>query len=165
MIYTGVDPGKQGAIASISQSGEVLKISRFQNAETEGRITLIVLDHFADLAEGPHSAVIERVGAMPRQGLSSTFTFGRVYGEAWGGLQAALDGKVRIHAVTPSAWQRDLVLPKRSFTDNHKRTLRELAENRFGRKFIMAEADAVWLAEWARTKGPWGVGMCAEVPR
>jgi len=165
MIYTGVDPGKQGAIASITRDGEVLAITKFSDADTEGRIALLVCDHFAALPEGVHSAVIERVGAMPRQGLSSTFTFGRVYGEAWAGLILSLGGAVRLQAVTPAAWQRDLVLPKRSFTDNHKRTLRELAENRFGRKFTLAQADAIWLAEWARTKGNWAVGLCVEVPR
>jgi len=165
MIYTGVDPGKNGAIASITIAGEVLRITRFADAETEGRIALLVADHFAELPEDTHSAVIERVGAMPKQGVVSTFTFGRVYGEAWSGLLLSLGGKVRVQSVPPSTWQRDLVLPKRSFTENHKRTLRELAENRFGRKFILAEADAVWLAEWARTKGNWAPGMCAEVPR
>ena len=162
MTYTGVDPGKQGAIASITATGEVLRITRFSNAETEGRIALLVCDHFAALPEDTHSAVIERVGAMPRQGLSSTFVFGRVYGEAWAGLILSLEGRVRLQAVTPSQWQRDLLLPKRADNDNHKRTLRELAENRFGRKFVLAEADAVWLAEWARMKGNWAVGLSAE---
>ena len=31
-IYSGVDPGKNGAIASIDQDGAVLKISRFKHA-------------------------------------------------------------------------------------------------------------------------------------
>lgn len=163
MIYTGVDPGKQGAIASITRDGEVLRITRFSDAETEGRIALLVCDHFAALPEDTHSAVIERVGAMPRQGLSSTFTFGRVYGEAWAGLILSLDGRVRLQAVTPSAWQRDLGLPKRADSENHKRTLRELAENRFGRKFTLAEADAIWLAEWARSFGSWARAL--EVTR
>jgi hypothetical protein len=165
VIYTGVDPGKNGAIASITREGEVLRITRFADAETEGRIALLVSDHFAELPDETHSAVIERVGAMPRQGVVSTFTFGRVYGEAWSGLLLSAEGKVRVQSVAPSIWQRDLNLPKRSFTDNHKRTLRELAEARFGRKFILAEADAVWLAEWARTRGNWSPGMCGEVPR
>ena len=155
MIYTGVDPGKNGAVASISATGEVLKVSRFSEVETEGRIALVIADHVAALSEDTHSAVIERVGAMPRQGVASTFVFGRVYGEAWAGLLLAEGGRVRVQSVTPSAWQRDLGLPKRADSENHKRTLRELAENRFGRKFTLAEADAVWLAEWARSFGSW----------
>jgi hypothetical protein len=162
IIYTGVDPGKNGAIASIDQDGAVLKISRFKDADTEGRIALVIADHFAELDDGVHAATIERVGAMPKQGLSSTFTFGRVYGEAWAGLLLSKGGGVRVHAVTPSMWQRDMYLPKRDCVTNHKRTLKEEAEKRFGRKFILAEADAVWLAEWSRMKGPWSRGMRAE---
>ena len=165
MIYTGVDPGKMGAIASITSTGEVLRITRFAAAETEGRIALLISDHFAELPEGTHSAVLERVHAMPGQGVSSTFTFGRTYGEAWAGLLLSLGGAIRVQTVLPAIWQRELVLPKKHFTENHKRTLRDLAENRFGRKFTIAEADAVWLAEWCRTKGNWAPGNCAEVPR
>ena len=151
-FYSGVDPGKNGAIATIDQDGTVLKISRFIHA-----------DHFAALeAEGIHTAIIEKVGAMPRQGVSSMFTFGRVYGEAWAGLLLSREGTIRVNSVTPSMWQRDLMLPKRDCVTNHKRTIKEEAERRFGRKFLLAEADAVWLAEWGRQRGPWSRGMRAE---
>lgn len=165
MIYTGVDPGKNGAIASITAAGEVLRVTRFSDVSTEGRIALVVSDHFAELPHDTHSASLERVGAMPRQGLSSTFVFGRVYGEAWAGLLFALGGTVRIDSVTPTQWQRDLGLPKRSDSPNHKRTLRELAENHFGRKFTLADADAVWLAEWCRTHGDWAVTPNPKPPK
>ena len=157
MIYTGVDPGKSGSIASMTAEGIVLAVTRFQDAETEGRIALLVTEHFDALPDDHHMAVIERVGAMPKQGLSSTFTFGRVYGEAWAGLILARAGGVRIQAVTPAKWQRELGLPKRAEGSNHKRVLQQLAETRFGRRFVQCEADAVWLAEWARTKGYYNV--------
>lgn len=163
-IYSGVDPGKNGAIASIDEDGIVLKISRFIHADTEGRIALVIADHFAELDQtANHSAIIERVSAMPRQGVSSMFTFGRVYGEAWSGLLLANPSNpVRVSSVTPSMWQRDLLLPKRDCVTNHKRTLKEEAEKRFGRKFLLAEADAAWLAEWGRKKGPWSRGMRSD---
>ena len=158
-IFSGVDPGSNGAIATISAEGEVLGISRFSEAETHGRIALIVADHFAAMArlvgETDYSAAIERVGAMPRQGVASTFTFGRVYGEALGGL---LCSEVKVESVTPAAWQRDLGLPKRETPTAHKRALKELAEARWGRRFTLAECDAVWIAEWARIHGPWKLG-------
>ena len=163
MIYTGVDPGKNGAIVSLSATGEILKVSKFAEVQPEGRIALVIADHIAALALDTHSACIERVGAMPRQGASSTFTFGRVYGEAWAGLLLAEGGRVRVQSVTPTQWQRDFGLPKRADSENHKRTLRELAENRFGRKFTLAEADAVWLAEWSRVFGSWARAL--EVTR
>lgn len=162
-LFTGVDPGQNGAIATITGSGEVLSISRFSEAETHGRIALIVADHIAEVARfhPDISATLERVGAMPKQGVASMFTFGRVYGEAFGGL---LCSGVKVHQVTPATWQRDLGLPKRHEAAAHKRTLRELAEARFGRRFILAECDAVWLAEWTRLCGPWKRSMDEVAP-
>ena len=162
MIFVGVDPGKNGAVAAVDRSGSVIGISRFSEAETEGRIALIVLDFVAELdADEIKAATIERVGAMPRQGVSSMFTFGRVYGEAWAGLLAS---QCRTFAVTPSTWQRDLYLPKRDCVTNHKRALKQEAEARFGRQLLLAEADAVWLAEWGRLHGPWSAKVRGVQP-
>ena len=153
-LFTGVDPGQNGAIATITDGGEVLSVSRFSEAETHGRIALIVADHIAEVARihPDISATIERVGAMPKQGVASMFTFGRVYGEAFGGL---LCSGVKVHQATPATWQRDLGLPKRSETTAHKRAIKEAAEAHFARRFTLAECDAVWLAEWSRRHGPW----------
>lgn len=153
-LFTGVDPGQNGAIATITDGGEVLSVSRFSEAETHGRIALIVADHIAEVARihPDISATIERVGAMPKQGVASMFTFGRVYGEAFGGL---LCSGVKVHQATPATWQRDLNLPKRSEVTAHKRAIKEAAEAHFGRRFTLAECDAVWLAEWSRRHGPW----------
>lgn len=151
-IFTGVDPGKKGAIASVDADGTILKVSRFSDAETEGRIALIIADHIAELGQKQHVATIEKVGAMPKQGLSSTFTFGRVVGEAWAGL---LLSSARVHAITASRWQSDFAFPKREEYAAHKRMLKAQAETRWARKFVLDEVDAVWLAEWSRLKGPW----------
>ena len=162
MIFVGVDPGTNGAVAAVDGQGSVLGISRFVHAETEGRIALIILDFVAELdADEIKAATIERVGAMPRQGVVSMFTFGRVYGEAWAGLLAS---QCRTFAVTPSTWQRDLYLPKRDCVTNHKRALKQEAETRFGRKLLLAEADAVWLAEWGRLHGPWSAKVRGVQP-
>jgi crossover junction endodeoxyribonuclease RuvC len=155
ILYTGVDPGKKGAIATMNADGNILRISRFSAAETEGRIALIIADHISELGEPCHATAIEKVGAMPRQGLSSTFTFGRVCGEAWAGL--ILYG-AKVHAVTATRWQSDFGLPKREEYAAHKRMLKQTAETRWARKFVLDEVDAVWLAEWSRLRGPWSRG-------
>ena len=155
IVYTGVDPGKSGAIASVDADGTILKVSRFNQADTEGRIALIIGDHLAELGDDIHAATIERVGAMPKQGLSSTFTFGRVYGEAWAGL---ILSKARVSSVTPSTWQADMKLPKKVEYASHKRAIKQAAESRWGRTFTLDQVDAIWIAEWARLKGPWSRG-------
>ena len=148
MIYTGIDCGKSGAIVSVDASGRVLELNPFAQAETAGRIALIVADHVAALCSvhgatpDTIAAAIEVVHAMPKQGVVSTFTFGRAYGEA---------------LVTPQQWQRDLSIPRRSEATGHKRVLREIAEATFGRRFTLATADAALLAEWSRRFGAWSV--------
>jgi hypothetical protein len=51
----------------------------------------------------PDVAVIERVSAMPRQGVSSTFKFGTAYGILQG-VVAALE--IPVHFVTPGRWKK-----------------------------------------------------------
>ena len=122
-----------------------------------GRISLIVADHLTSLVASGIvsdssfvSVAIERVSAMPGQGVSTMFAFGRAYGEAIGALHTS---RVRLQLVTPSTWQRDLGAPKRADASAHKRALREMAETTFGRKFVLCEADAALLAEWNRRHG------------
>lgn len=161
MIYVGIDPGKNGAIAVLSDTGEVLRIDKFSDAQTEGRIALVILDCLAEFPESEvKAAAIEKVASMPRQSVVSMFTFGRVYGEAWAGL---LVTQCRIAGVTPVQWQRELHLPKREDSANHKKTLKQLAESRWGRSFTLAECDAVWVAEWGRLFGPWAVRVAPPI--
>lgn len=56
----------------------------------------------------PTVAVVERVGAMPGQGVSSTFRFGVGYGMVQGVLGAL---EIPIHLVTPADWKRTYRLP------------------------------------------------------
>lgn len=50
-------------------------------------------------------AFVESVHAMPKQGVSSSFKFGRVFGEIQG-LLVGLD--IPFELVTPQKWQREL---------------------------------------------------------
>jgi crossover junction endodeoxyribonuclease RuvC len=55
----------------------------------------------------PSVAFIERVGAMPKQGVASTFRFGAAFGGILGVL-AALEIPVRL--ITPSEWKKHFKL-------------------------------------------------------
>lgn len=57
----------------------------------------------------PALAVIEMVGAMPGQGVASTFHFGKSYGTIIG-VAAAL--KIPVHFVAPTKWKRHFGLSK-----------------------------------------------------
>lgn len=153
-IFFGIDPGKNGAIAAINSKGQPLDAALFKAADTDGRIALIVADFLAEFATCNQFIMIEKVGAMPGQGVVSMFSFGRAYGEAWAG---ALLSKAMLASVTPAVWQHALALPKRADSGAaHKRVLRQLADARFGRNALIgaATADAFWLAEYCRLHGP-----------
>jgi crossover junction endodeoxyribonuclease RuvC len=116
-VVIGVDPGASGALA-ISVDGrleEVVDMPVGPNASGKGeRVQPAVL---ADIVRdwqfrwSPSSAlyvaVIERVAAMPSQGVSSMFAFGHSLGAVEGVLSAM---GVPVEWVTPSAWKADMGL-------------------------------------------------------
>lgn len=100
-IVMGVDPGVSGAVA-------------FYFPMVPGRIAVddvpvaggeINVNELARLIRihRPTLAVIERVSAMPGQGVVSMFNFGRSYGDVRGVI-GAMD--VPLHFVTPQKWKR-----------------------------------------------------------
>lgn len=105
MRIFAVDPGSiSGAYAVLDlQTGEA----------TVG--DLPVVDRNVDAAQlarivrgvGPSEAIIERVSAMPKQGLSSTFAFGRGVGIVEGVL---LGAGIPVTLVTPVVWKRHFKL-------------------------------------------------------
>jgi hypothetical protein len=95
----------------------------------------------------PNVAFIERVGAMPKQGLSSTFKFGIAFGGIIG-VFAALESPVRL--VAPTVWKRHFGL-----AGADKEASRALAihtfpacANHFSRKKDHNRAEAALLAAY-----------------
>jgi crossover junction endodeoxyribonuclease RuvC len=106
----GVDPGLDGALAVIETSLDALLVQDMPVAKSgTGTRREVVPVLLAELIRAwrPDVAWVEKVHAMPKQGVSSTFTFGLGYGVVLGVL-AALDVPVRL--VTPLAWKRGLGL-------------------------------------------------------
>jgi crossover junction endodeoxyribonuclease RuvC len=108
MIHLGIDPGKHGGLAFITETVvpanglcvyDAMPMPLSGN-EIDGTI-LADLVKAHQIADDVH-ATIELVGAMPKQGLSSTFTFGKGYGMVQG-ILAALG--VRYELVTPQKWK------------------------------------------------------------
>lgn len=94
----GIDPGQTGGLAIIV--GGQVTVWPMPLAGTE-----IDLAEVARImrASVPDLVVIEKVHAMPKQGVSSTFKFGEGYGGIKG-VVAALG--IRLELVTPQAWQK-----------------------------------------------------------
>lgn len=130
MRMLGIDPGKSGgaAVVKFDRHGmPILEEHMRMPLITEGKRDLV---DTRGLGRGLglstvsiNVVVLERVNAMPKQGVSSSFNFGRHTG-AVEGLALAL-GKP-IHWVSPSQWKKGLGL------SSDKRASLDLARLTFG---------------------------------
>jgi hypothetical protein len=101
----GIDPGRSGAIAFyFSDHPERVSVEDMPNVAGEVDAATLA-KRIAAIA--PDLAFVERVGAMPGQGVSSTFKFGRSYGIALGVIGAAA---IPLHLVTPAKWKAHMRL-------------------------------------------------------
>jgi len=148
-VYIGIDPGGSGAVAWIKGVGHWAYT--LKNTERD------IADTFWNLAaaierEGG-SALIERVGAFPGQGVTSCFSFGQNYGFLRGLLIAY---KIPFETVLPRAWQATFGLLRRDKTETKtekKRRHKARAQELFtSLKITNANADALLIAEWLRRK-------------
>jgi crossover junction endodeoxyribonuclease RuvC len=114
MILAGIDPGLSGAIALLdAATGSVLDIIDMPMlALTRGGKAKREVDAHALAAALGRDRIghvfIEQVGAMPGQGVSGVFAFGKAYGIAIGVL-ATLG--VPMTFVAPQVWKRVLGVP------------------------------------------------------
>ena len=107
MIFIGIDPGLSGAIATIGP----VAVRAQKTPVIEGEKRQMNLPACSRLLEdaknaGPTFAVIEKVGAMPGQGVTSMFTFGKGYG-SWLGLLAAHG--IAFQEVHPNTWKKAML--------------------------------------------------------
>jgi len=113
-LIAGLDPGLGGALALLdAATGEVIDIFDLPVHQlTRGGKTKREIDaHQLAAALGGDRighCFIERVGAMPGQGVSSSFVFGKCFGVTLGVL-AALG--VPMTLVSPVRWKKALGVP------------------------------------------------------
>lgn len=97
----GLDPGVSGALAFYFPS-DPGKVAAHDVPTVAGGIDGATLARYIRTM-GPTLAVVELVGAMPGQGLASTFKFGVAFGVALGVIA---DQEIPLHLVTPGKWKR-----------------------------------------------------------
>lgn len=115
-IWIGIDPGLQGALAVVSNDGlinviDMPKASERHGKESRDRICshslrdeLLTIQH----AHGKiRVAVVELVGPMPKQGVTSVFRFGYGCGQLEGVLAALC---IPTEYVKPQTWKKALGL-------------------------------------------------------
>lgn len=134
----GVDPGKSGAMALIDGEGE--HVSTFKLKETPRD----VWDWLKEFRDSVSYCVLEKVNAMPKQGVSSSFKFGENFGFCQGLLIAS---EIRFELSRPQRWQKSLGC----LTRGDKNVTKERAQQMFPEvKITHALADALLIAEFAR---------------
>ena len=104
----GIDPGKSGAIAIVSGK-RVLKLTIHDMPQGDRNfpIDLLELDSLAMHIRHANTpgldCAVESVHAMPRQGVSSTFRFGRNFGHALSFAVSATGRRPKL--IRPQVWK------------------------------------------------------------
>lgn len=144
MMFIGIDPGKAGGIAFVSdQPGWEPFAIKMPATERDLLVALCpILPTQFD--SRPARAVLELVRATPQMGVVSAFTFGQGYGAIRMALAAS---GIPFDEVTPPVWQR--VMQCR--TGGDKNISKRRAQELFPALTIThAIADALLLAEYGR---------------
>lgn len=112
MRVLGVDPGAGGALAMLDTGLDALivcdmPIGSVRIGKTQRRQVSEVWLAGTLTEWRPDAAWIERVHALPKQGVTSSFSFGLSYGLVRGVLAAM---QVPVSLVTPNEWKRSFRL-------------------------------------------------------
>ena len=145
MIYIGIDPGKKGGFGAIEEVG--IQVKPWDNA--------LFIEYCRDIYRAGTKAVacVEKVGAMPGQGVTSMFNFGKSAGFIEGVLQAY---GIPYQLITPQKWKKEFSLghSKEDSITVCKRlfpSVKLLPTDRC-KKESDGMAEALLMAEYARRK-------------
>jgi len=156
-IYVGIDPGAHGAIATVIQYEDYAALSTILDRD---QLPLIVIANWLGALARKHdvTAAIEAVHAMPGQGVTSTFSFGRNFGEWLGIIAAAALVPV---LVRPQDWRKAMGLAPEPDDKKRKAASRNLATRlwpsqaeQFKRVKDTDRAEAALIAETQRKARP-----------
>ena len=155
MIVCGIDPGKTGALAFLRDDPRqlicVVPMPTVREPGARRQMTKRSVNWWAVTEaireQDPDLIVIERQGARPGQGISSTFSIGYQYG-ALIGIASALG--IPFEIVQPQVWKRGIGL-----LTGEKDLSRELAKHLipegaafFTKQLDHGKAEACLIALW-----------------
>lgn len=144
MIYIGIDPGKNGGIAFIGDCLDTPLVYPFSEE-------ILIRELKATYRDYDMKCVLEKVNAMPGQGVVSMFNFGQNFGFIQGVLKAY---QIPFELVPPQKWKKEF-----SVTSD-KNTSIEICKRLFPNVNLKATprckkdhdgmAEALLMAEYAR---------------
>tara|TARA_Y100000310_G_C20677007_1_gene813674 strand:- start:926 stop:1378 length:453 start_codon:yes stop_codon:yes gene_type:complete len=141
LTVVGIDPGKSGGIAIISED----KVLAYKTPNTPHKMADIVrtVVNTANIDGDRIKVYIENVWAFPTDTRSSAFKFGMNYG-MWFGILGTF--KLPMIKITPQTWMKGYApLPK--IKKERKAMLKEIAQEMFPElKVTYSTADAILIA-------------------
>lgn len=150
-LTIGIDPGLSGAIAMLDSQGDVCFVADLPVVRDNklawidgGELQSMILNW---RGARPCTAMIERVNAMPKQGVSSSFQFGVGFGSILSVLQAMA---IPIEFVRPANWKKAMNLSSDKKAALHKaRLLYPDVDLRLAKHD--GRAEALLIARYARS--------------
>lgn len=147
-LFMGCDPGMSGAFAILDGRGQIVDVTPMPETAKD------ISDYVQEFASRIRIAVIESVHAMPKQGVSSAFKFGRNFGT----LHMALVAHgVPFEFVLPGKWQQPLgcIVSGRTGPEDRKTAKKQHNKARAQELFPSQRvthkiADALLMAEYCR---------------
>ena len=153
MKIIGIDPGLSGAIA-VLENNQVLNIFDIpvmsegkKNKRQLNSALLVNLLKENINKEEEVAVVVERVNAMPGQGVTSMFNFGQTFG-ALKGICAALE--LPIFFVRPSKWKKHFELINSSKDASRTKAIEMYPKlsNQLSKKKDVNKSDAILIARF-----------------
>lgn len=149
MIYIGIDPGKNGGYA-LTDGNTIINVLPWDDHCFVNDMKFI---YNAYETQSEVRCCVEKVGAMPGQGVTSMFSFGKSAGFIEGVLAAY---EIPYQLVPPQTWKKEFSL------NSNKQTSIEVCQRLFPDVNLMRTdrckkphdgmAEAVLMAEYARRK-------------
>ena len=153
MIIFGIDPGVSGAI-SLLEDKKVIEvyemptmiIGKKNKRQVNGAQVAKIIKNNLDKKK-PTVVIVEQVGAMPGQGVTSMFNFGQSFGVIKG-VCAALT--LSIFFVRPSKWKKHFDLLKTNKEASRTKAIEIYPEisDKIRRKKDSNKADAILIARF-----------------
>ena len=152
MRIIGIDPGLSGGIAILDD----LKIfdifdmpimpegKKNKNQLNSAQLVSIIKEH---LIVGETFVIVEQVGAMPGQGVTSMFNFGQTFGSIKG-ICAALN--LPIFYVRPAKWKKHFELINSSKDSSRTKVIEMYPKlsNQLSKKKDVNKSDAILIARF-----------------
>ncbi len=142
----GIDPGLTGGLALVDGNGGLREVVSMPVIASEIQPRIV---HEILMTWMPDLVVIEEVHSMPKQGIASTFKFGKGFGTIIG----VVGGQGHpMERVRPQEWKKEFTLVgKDKDASRHKATeLWPAMSMKWPRKADNGLTDAALIAEWGR---------------